>query len=262
MDNPQRLHSSSTGFTLIEMIIAIAIMAILAGAMAPLAVRTINGSRQDETLKRQQLIYQAIFGDPAAHGSGFLSDIGRIPGGNLAELAVQGNLPPYSLQAGNVGMGWRGPYLLEGVNGTGLPIDGWGTPMDFAGGQIRSAGPDQLMGTIADNFYYPPAPITANNLRGSIKIEVVALDTSAAQPNFVAAGGQMTVYFAQDGAQQPPITILSPIGSYTFSNLPQGIHAITVTGDPDGGGPQLSLTRTLTVFCPGGGSIHQVVALR
>jgi len=265
MNNSNRRRFSSTGFTLIEMIIVIAIMAIVAGAMAPLAVRMIDSSRQDTTVKRQQLIYQAILGDPSTHGTGFLSDMGRIPGGNLTELAVQGALPSYVIQACGVGMGWRGPYLLEGTDQTGRPLDGWGTPMDFSGGQIRSAGPDRSMATTADNLYYPAVPITANNIYGSIAIKVFALDTSTAQPTYVPAGGQATIYFAQNGTMQS-VTAASANGSYIFPtaglNLPQGIHAINVTGDPDGPGPQPPVTNSITVFCPGGGTAHQTVALR
>jgi hypothetical protein len=225
----------------------------------------IDGSRQDLTLKRQQLIYQAVFGDPSAHGSGFLSDIGRIPGGALTELAIQGTLPSYSIQSCGVGMGWRGPYLLEGVDGAGRPMDGWGTPMDFANGQIRSAGPDHSMIATADNLYYPSTPITINNINGSIAVAAVALDNSTAQPIFVPAGGQATACFAQNGSIQS-MTASSLTGSYIFPapgvNFPQGIHAVSVTGDPDGAGAQASLTRTITVFCPGGGTAHQTVALR
>ncbi len=265
MNIPQRLHSSSAGFTLIEMIIVIAILAVIAGAMAPLAVRAIDSSRQDLTLKRQQQIYQAIFGDPSAPGSGFLSDIGRLPGNDLSELAVVGSLPLYSIQTCGVGMGWRGPYLLEGVDTAGRPLDGWGTPMDLVNGQIRSAGPDHSMIATADNLVYPTVPITANNVNGSIVLEVFALDNSTAQPIFVPAGGQATAYFAGNGSMQS-LSLLSLSGSYVFpaagASLPQGIHAISVTADPDGAGPQPALTRTLTVFCPGGGTAHQTVALR
>jgi len=265
MDNTRRQLASSSGFTLIEVIIVIAILAIVAGAMAPMAVRTIDSSRQESTLKRQQKVYEAIFGDPSAHCTGFLNDMGRIPGGNLTELVVRGTLPSYAMQSCGVGMGWRGPYLLEAVDVQGRPLDGWGTPMVFANGQIRSAGPDRSMSAGADNVYYPAVPITANNIYGRIALEALVLDTSAAQPIYVPAGGQATLCYARDGAMQT-VTATSAMGVYSFPssglNLPQGVHAIQLTGDPDGAGPQLSLTRTITVFCPGGGTSHQTVALR
>jgi prepilin-type N-terminal cleavage/methylation domain-containing protein len=258
-DNP------SEGFTLIEVIVVIAILAIVAGAMAPLASRAIDSARQDQTLKRQQLIYQTIFGDASAPGSGFLSDIGRLPTTDLAELAVIGNLPAYSIKACGVGSGWRGPYLLDGVDSSGRPLDGWGTPMDLVGGQIRSAGPDHDMTTAADNLLYPSNPITINNINASIAITVKALDNSTGQPVFVPAGGQAIVYFAQNGQMQSQ-TLASATGVYVFptagSSLPQGIHAITATGDPDGAGSQPALTRTITVYCPGGGTVHETLSLR
>jgi prepilin-type N-terminal cleavage/methylation domain-containing protein len=261
MKKPKHRNCFSRGFTLIEVIIVIAILAIVAGAMAPMAVRTIDGSRQEATLKRQQMIYQAIFGDPSAHGTGFLSDIGRIPGQDLTELAIQGSLPTYASQSCGASMGWRGPYLLEGVDKTGRPVDGWGEPMDFANGQIRSKGPDRILNNVTDNLYYPPAALTANNIYGGIVLEAVALDTSATPPTYVAAGGSATICYARNGAMQT-LTSSSSEGAYTFPNIPQGIQTINVIGDPDGNGAQPALTRRIAIFCPAGGSIHKTVAMR
>jgi prepilin-type N-terminal cleavage/methylation domain-containing protein len=261
MINRTRAH----GFTLIEVIIVIAILAILAGAMAPLAIRALESSREDQTLKRQQAIYRAILGDASAPGSGFLSDIGRLPIASLTELATQGALPSYGISASGVGAGWRGPYILEGVDGTGRPLDGWGIPMDFVNGQIRSAGPDHSMATNADNFLYPPTPIAANNANSGIVLTVLALDTSAAQPTFVPAGGQINLYYAQNGAMQS-LVLNSASGVYSYPpngvSFPQGIHAVDITADPDGPGSQPAVTRTITIYCPGGGTTQQTVALR
>lgn len=253
--------SQLKGFTLIEVIIVIAILAVVAGAMAPIASRAIDSSRQDQTVKRQQLIYQAMLGDPSAPGSGFLSDVGRLPGANLTELALIGSLPAYSISSCGIGSGWHGPYLLDGVDSSGRPIDGWGMPMDLVSGQIRSGGPDRNMSAAADNFLYPSNSITTNNINGSIVLNVKALDNSTGQPTFVFASGQAIFYFAQNGQMQSQ-TLASTSGVYPSTSLPQGIHAITVTGDPDGAGSQPALTKTLSVYCPGGGTIHQVVSLR
>jgi prepilin-type N-terminal cleavage/methylation domain-containing protein len=263
MDTRHQVNSS--GFTLIEVIVVIAILAVVAGAMAPLAVQSINSSRRDATIKRQGLIYRAILGDPSAPGSGFLSDIGRLPSADLSELTTPGSLPLYAVQSCGVGMGWRGPYLLEGTNAAGLPADGWGAPMVLSGGQIRSAGPDQNMSTTGDNIVYPATPIASNNINGSIVLSVTAMDASTSQPVFVPAGGQATVYFSQNGLRQSYI-LASASGSYTFppqgSSLPQGIHAVTVTGDPDGAGPQSSKTNSMNVYTAGGGTTYQSIALR
>jgi hypothetical protein len=137
--------------------------------------------------------------------------------------------------------------------------------MDLSGGQIRSAGPDRNMATTPDNLLFPENPLAANNLNGNIVLTVLALDNSTGQPTFVPAGGQATIYYAQNGQMQSAL-LSSASGVYSHptsgSALPQGIYAITVTGDPDGSGSQPPLTRTITVYCQGGGTLHQTVALR
>jgi prepilin-type N-terminal cleavage/methylation domain-containing protein len=263
MNIPQRRHPSSAGFTLIEVIIVIAILAVMAGAMAPLAVRMIDSGRQDTTLQRQKSIYRSILGDPSAPGSGFLSDIGRLPGQDLKELNIP-SLPAYSIQPCGVGVGWRGPYLLEGADAAGQPLDGWGTPMEFIGGRICSAGPDHLMATVADNLVYPSTAIAANNVNGSITLNVLTIDNNTGLPVALLPGGQVIMYFAKDGFMIPQ-PIVSDTGPYFFptsGTLPQGIHAISISGDPDGAGPLTPITRIVTVYCPGGGTAHQTVLLR
>lgn len=162
-------------------------------------------------------------------------------------------------------MGWRGPYLLEGIDAAGLPLDGWGTPMALIGGQIHSAGPDHDPATAADNIVNLQNPLSSNNLNGNVALTVLALDNSTSQPTFVPAGGQAAIYYAQNGQMQS-VLLASASGSYVYpsagSALPQGIYAITVMGDPDGAGSQPPLTRTITTYCPGGGTVHQTVALR
>ena len=259
-------RNRTQGFTLIEVIIVIAILAIVAGAMAPLAARMIDSTRMDTTQKRQQLIFHAIMGDPAAPGAGFLSDIGRVPGPSLVELATSASLPLYTLDPCGVGAGWRGPYILEGVDSSGKPLDGWGKPMDFMNGQIRSGGQDQNLNTAADNIVYPSTPITMNNITSGLNLNVLALSTNTSPPMFVHAGGQIIVYFAQDGVMQTQ-TVVSGSGVYTYPStgfpaLPQGIHAIAVRADPDGPGPLPVVTNTITAYCPGGSTVYQTVALR
>jgi prepilin-type N-terminal cleavage/methylation domain-containing protein len=250
----------ATGFTLIEVIIVIAILAVVAGAMAPLASRVIDDSRRDQTIKRQQLIYQAIMGDPSAASSGFLSDIGRLPNA-LSELSLLGALPSYSIGACGIGAGWRGPYILEGVDASGRPLDGWGTPMDFVNGQIRSYGLDRTMNTASDNLLYPAAPIRTNNINGSLVLTVLLLDSSSGQSIYTPSGGQATIYFAQNGTLQS-VVLNSLTGSYTYpaqgASLPKGIYAISATRNVGAG----TITRTITAFCPGGGTVQQTLALR
>jgi hypothetical protein len=63
------------------------------------------------------------------------------------------------------------------------------------------------------------------------------------------------------------VVVASPSGSYIYPpvgvGFPQGIHAINITGDPDGVvGSQPAIARMITLYCPGGGTAHQSIALR
>jgi general secretion pathway protein G len=252
------------GFTLIEIIVVIAVMAILAGALAPLATRSINSSREDSTRQREHLIYEAIMGADGEQGGGFLSDMGRLPA-TLTELSTRGALPLYNTgNMGAVGMGWRGPYLTDGLDATGQPVDAWGTPFDYGVvglGCIRSAGADHTMGTI-DDLTYPSNPLTNNDLTTTVNISIKVLDNSSAPPVYVDNPGvQSTViYLTNNGAQAS----LAPFpGPSPFSaTLSRGIHAITVTADPDGPGLQVPITNTVIVFCRGGNALQQTIILR
>lgn len=252
------------GFTLIEIILVIAVMAILAGALVPLASRSIDSSREDLTRQREHQIFQVIMGADSDDAGGFLADIGRLPA-SLTELAARGSLPLYSTaHVGSVGMGWRGPYLKDGLDAAGQPIDGWGTPLDYgiAGlGRIRSAGADHTMGT-ADDLTYPSNALTNNDLTTTVNLSIKVLDASTAPPVYVdnPPTQNTVVYLTNNGAEAslPPFPGPSPFSV----TLVRGIHAAVVTADPDGAGIQPPVVKTVTVLCRGGNTLQQTVALR
>jgi general secretion pathway protein G len=252
------------GFTLIEIILVIAVMAILAGALAPLASRSIDSSREDLTRQRERQIFQAIMGAENDDAGGFLADIGRLPVA-LTELAARGALPLYgTANTGSVGMGWRGPYLKDGLNGAGQPVDAWGTPFDYgvAGlGVVRSAGADHGLGT-ADDLVYPSNALTNNDLTTTVNLSIKVLDSSGSAPVYVdnPATQSTVVYLANNGAEN---FLAAFPGPSPFSlSLVRGIHAAVVTADPDGAGLQPPIAKTVTIFCRGGNALQQTVALR
>lgn len=85
------------GFTLIEIIIAVAIVSIMAGTLVPLAFREMISAREDATVRELEGINQALIQ--------FYEDTGRFPseGEGLAALL---NDPGVT--------GWTGPYLGNG----------------------------------------------------------------------------------------------------------------------------------------------------
>lgn len=82
------------GFTLMEVIVAVAIVAIMAGAIAPVVFKQINAARSEATTDELQAIESGLLD--------FYDDTGRFPSEaeGLAALVVNPGAP-----------GWEGPYL-------------------------------------------------------------------------------------------------------------------------------------------------------
>ncbi|MCQ8117093.1 type II secretion system protein [Methylomonas rosea] len=145
---------SERGFTLLEMLLVIFLMALVASTGLMLTEGVEDQAKYDETKRRMELIRKAIIGDPsrtvngAPEISGFVADMGRLPL-CLAELLRVGDevLPatdPRTFESScddtvivsewnldqdtGVGVGWRGPYLqVIPESGGGLRFrDGYG----------------------------------------------------------------------------------------------------------------------------------------
>jgi len=145
------------GFTLIEMVIVIGIVAILAALITPLAVNQIAQKRFDACREELVLVRQAIVGDPTLiqggirSSFGFVGDLGTLPA-TLTDLTTQGAWSPWPQDSGYGWFwGWRGPYLSE-------VDDPWGQPYRYAtaglptgiAARIWSIGPDGVTGSADD----------------------------------------------------------------------------------------------------------------
>ncbi len=87
-------YSDRGGFTLVEIIIAVAIVAILAGTITPLAFKEMIKAREEATLKELKILNTALVE--------FYEDTGRFPseGEGLAALVADPGVG-----------GWQGPYV-------------------------------------------------------------------------------------------------------------------------------------------------------
>lgn len=149
---PKRQEAASTqcvGLTLLELLVVLAIVAVMAG----LALRSVSGifdqSRYESNIRQLEEIDEAILGE-----AGFLHDIGRLPVAagadprdQLRELWEAGTLPSFGIAAApgddevRMGAGWRGPYLRLGLGREDLR-DAFGRDLEWfeADGAVLGAG--------------------------------------------------------------------------------------------------------------------------
>jgi len=181
------------GFTLVEAAVAIAVMSILAGTMAPLAVKTLNRRRESATRRALQQAWEAMFGARDRYVPNVLADCNfrtehtRERLAFLLRLEDYGGVPPMGLHAGfSHPWGFAGPYWF-GDTQDGRPADAWGTPIRLEvtgaagpGGypndmgtiayQVRSFGPDKVPSD--DDLVYPAVPVPYASMVGTLRVNI------------------------------------------------------------------------------------------
>lgn len=236
---------ASRGFTLVEMAITLAIVAILAAIATPMILQRILEARVEATREETQVLYEAMVGRDSDPGSfGFVGDIGRLPA-SFQQLVEPGGLPLYSVATvRGVGMGWRGPYVNIGGSPTDYLTDAFGRPYTGAStGQVRSAGPDGVVGNL-DDIVYPSAPPVVTG-RVHVMIKQVVDKRIVNDP----AGYVVDLYYSAGGTQS---VVRDSSRPFRFDNVPMGLHAVQVVhtegGDQVAAGETISLRRGATAL--------------
>ncbi|MFQ5697585.1 MAG: prepilin-type N-terminal cleavage/methylation domain-containing protein [Myxococcota bacterium] len=216
------------GFSLIEIIVAVAIVSILAGALAPFVAQQVRSAREDATRERMERIYRGMVGDPARGQYGYLGDMGQLPP-RLIDLTVRGSQPVWSMGAAGVGTGWNGPYVVAASAAAEVTQDAWGTVYQYASGtpRLTSAGADRRLGTSDDLGYPATAPPTQGSLVVSVRglpntgpptLNLDPASVAGVQLAFSNAGVAATLALAWNGT------------AWVGSGIHRGLHPLTVTG--------------------------------
>lgn len=208
------------GFTLIEAAVALAVVAILAGSIAPLAVQALKQQREYRTRDSLKTAFEALFGARDRRVGNMLADFGFWPNAGTANLAylLDRNQLPGSTAAGAYGpgasppdfyMGWNGPYWNGATDGNGNPADAWGKPIRLiranGGWQVASNGPDGFANT-ADDLFYPAKPALDTSLKCLFGVNI----TMPLNKN-----GSYTVYFREQGQFNSSLPVpLDPLKTF------------------------------------------------
>lgn len=229
------VKNPKSGFTLIEVVIVLSIIAVLAGAITPLVFQAIYARREQATREELKTIKKAIIGEAKkiAHGEeftfGFAGDVGNVPT-TLDRLKTIGTLPAFSFDTTkNMGAGWNGPYMMEQFGGDFE--DPYGTEYIYSTtvytntdlgvevkAKITSAGPDSIPGTSDD--------LSIEILEPEVRAYIIGLvkDRAGLGISFV----DVTIYYPSNGSLTTSSTQTDSDGVYQFSDIPLGDRAVIV----------------------------------
>ena len=244
-------YTRAAGFTLLEITVIVAVLAILATAITPMILQQIVDTKVESTRSEAKILHEAIVGRADTPGSfGFFGDLGRFPT-EFRELLKPspGTMLFQTATFRNVGMGWKGPYVNSGDSRDDLLRDAFGREFQgAANGHIRSAGPDGVFDNDDDIVHPPKPPVPYGRVMVTVK-RMAAEDISY---TLDPPGYTVRLFYSNNGQEAFIDDAFAP---FVFENVPQGVHAIVVLRmkrDP----PQQVVQDTIQVF--GGGATKLV----
>jgi len=235
------------GFTLLEIVVVLAITGLLAGGLATVGHQVIKKEWEDKTTEHMKRLKVAVMGDPldVRHETrtsfGYFGDMGVLPT-ILDNLYIRGAQPLYNnpdtLQTLNTAAGWNGPYIdpktMEYLNDlkkdyfrqdllytSPTPFTEYSDPI--VGVQVEeeiiSSGRDKQAGT-GDDL----STVFFNSELYSQVSGYVKDDTGNG-----VSGVAVTLNYANNGSLTTTPATTDASGLYSFNNVPYGNHSLSIT---------------------------------
>jgi prepilin-type N-terminal cleavage/methylation domain-containing protein len=265
------LRNSQAGFSLIEILVAMALLSILAGAGAAVSMRVLRGNLAERTVLRMRAVMTAILGDSARATSGYLGDMGEPPTDLRQLFEAAGQQAAVVDPTDGIVSGYNGPYILEGIeNGVGIR-DFWGTPLVVGPGtlQLTSFGPDRQPAGGDDIVVPAVQPVIA----GAVTVIVKGMLNDGGPPISLRSDeAQVRITYTRPDTNQrddATVSYSGPQGSGIWRTaaptaaLHLGDHAVLVTGrdGPPTAGRDFSLSVAREIVHIDRSSVHVTVLL-
>lgn len=215
-------HTHKNGFTLIELVMVIVIIAVVGMIAAQKVSVLINNFRIEETKKEMDQLAMAIVGNPNLENNGvrtsfgYVGDVGAMPT-NLAALVT--NPGSYST--------WKGPYIGNSFeqDATDAGTDAWGTSYTYSssGTSITSTGS-------GSNIIRRFASSLNHILRNTVSGNVFDINGFPPGPRY-GRGDSVIITLTIPNGSGSTITkaTYADLGGYfSFDSIPIGNHAMNI----------------------------------
>ncbi len=236
--NMSRYYSSS-GFTLMEIIVVILIMGIIASVAMRSIDNTLENTKVENTKNEMQQLVYAVAGNPALFANGmrtdfgYVGDVGAMPS-NLDALVTDPGMPT-----------WNGPYLSNSFaeSSDDFKRDAWGNTYTLASATIQSSGGGN--GTLTKTIASSVSDLTSNSVVGGVT------DGAGNPPGDSSSMVSIVLHFPNgSGGYADSVRSVNSSGTFSFNNIiPIGNHQVSAVYS--------STSDTVTAFIsvlPGGTS--------